>query len=254
MATCAVLTSAVAAAALASPAQAASTPWAPPLHPMVVVRAFDQPAGPYAPGHRGVDLAGSDGQPVLAAADGVVSYAGQVGGIGVVALSHGSVRTTYQPVDASVAAGAWVVRGAQIGLLLAEHGHCAPEVCLHWGALVDGVYVDPLALLDPAPSRLLPYWGVGGGPGTLDRLGAATEPDDALAEPGQFITGQVTPGIVVAASAMGRFGDLRAEPAGEVTPETEPRAGLPTGAAVVVAALGTILAATAFVAVRRRRR
>ena len=89
--------------------------------------------------------------------------------------------------------------------------------------------------------------------GTLDRLGAATEPDDALAEPGRSSRAR-SHGPSLRRRRWGGPGESRAEPAGAVIAATEPRAGLPTGAAVVVAALGTMLAATAFVAVRRRRR
>jgi hypothetical protein len=55
-----------------------------------------------------------------------------------------------------VAVGQAVEAGEPIGVLTAAGGHCRPAVCLHWGVLRGGSYVDPLALLNPAPVRLLP--------------------------------------------------------------------------------------------------
>ena len=60
-----------------------------------VVRPFEPPPGPYAAGHRGADLAGRPGQPVLAALPGTVGFAGSIGGKPVVTVLHGGRRTTY---------------------------------------------------------------------------------------------------------------------------------------------------------------
>ena len=60
-----------------------------------VVDPFRPPATPYGPGNRGVDFATTAGQPVLAMADGVVVFAGQVGGtLHVVLLHADGVRTS----------------------------------------------------------------------------------------------------------------------------------------------------------------
>lgn len=90
--------------------RAPSTGYSWPLSPVpVVLRPFQPPMHPYGPGHRGVDLAGAVGQPVLAAADGVVVFAGPLAGRGVVSVQHpDGLRTTYEPVTAAVAAGAAV--------------------------------------------------------------------------------------------------------------------------------------------------
>src|SRR5918997_1221263 len=81
-----------------------------------VVRAFQAPALPYGPGHRGVDLAAVPGAPVLAAGAGTVVFAGTVASRGVVSVDHsGGLRTTYEPVSPSVSAGDHVARGEQIG-------------------------------------------------------------------------------------------------------------------------------------------
>ncbi len=136
--------------------------YAPPA-PLRVVRGFEQPAGPYGPGHRGVDLAAASGDPVRAAAVGSVTFAGSVAGRGVVVVQHADgVRTEYEPVRPAVRAGAVVVRGQALGVVAGRHASCAPSTCLHWGARRGAVYLDPLTLLRPlGPVRLLP-WRRGG--------------------------------------------------------------------------------------------
>ncbi|MEE6280321.1 M23 family metallopeptidase [Georgenia sunbinii] len=126
-----------------------------------LVRGFDGPDVPWAAGHRGVDLELDDGAPVLAAADGVVAFAGRVVDRGVVSIDHDDgVRTTYEPVEAEVVRGQHVSRGDVVGRL-AGRSHCAPTSCLHWGArLGKDDYIDPMALLrDEVVIRLLPGHG-----------------------------------------------------------------------------------------------
>ena len=82
---------------------------------------------------------------MLAAADGVVAFAGSVAGRGVVTIDHGGVRTTYEPVTAQVTAGQRLGAGDAIGVL-AGGGHCAGR-CLHWGLRAGREYVDPLLLV-----------------------------------------------------------------------------------------------------------
>ncbi len=130
-----------------------------PLHPEPeVVARFDPPTSPYGPGHRGVDLLGRAGQPVRAALAGTITYAGPLAGRGVVVVSHGDTRTTYEPVSANVSVGSTVGRGAVIGSLQPFGSHCAPRVCLHWGWLRGDTYLDPLRLVGAGPVRLLPLW------------------------------------------------------------------------------------------------
>lgn len=131
--------------------------WTSPAGDPVVTRAFDPPASPYGPGHRGVDLAGAPGSVVHAAGDGVVVFAGMVAGRPVVSVDHaGGLRTTYEPVAPAVAAGQHVARGSPIGTLLAGHPGCPAAACLHWGLRRGDAYLDPLALLRPPRVRLLP--------------------------------------------------------------------------------------------------
>src|ERR687897_50539 len=120
-----------------------------------VVRGFDPPLQRWSAGHRGVDLAAPAGTTVRAAGAGVVTYAGLLAGRGVVAVSHGELRTTYEPVTATVSVGEQVDPGVPIGTLAAAGSHCRPSACLHWGLLRGGTYLDPLQLLGGGV-RLLP--------------------------------------------------------------------------------------------------
>lgn len=129
----------------------------PLLPPPAVRTSFDDGSHQFGPGHRGVDLAGTAGQAVLAAEEGVVVHAGPLAGRGVVSVLHqDGLRTTYEPVAPTVAVGAVVARGAVLGALQAGHTGC-PATCLHWGVRRDRLdYLDPLVLLRPPHVRLLP--------------------------------------------------------------------------------------------------
>lgn len=141
----------------AAPAANALWNWPLVAGPMVT-RPFQPPPGPYAAGHRGVDLAGAAGQPVLAAGAGTVAFAGMVAGRPVVSVDHpNGLRTTYEPVRPGVAAGQPVSRGSPLGVLDGGHGGCPVEACLHWGLRRGEVYLDPLSLLRPPRVRLLPW-------------------------------------------------------------------------------------------------
>lgn len=123
-----------------------------------VVAGFDPPRDPWGAGHRGVDLLGAVGQGVRAALPGRVTWAGMLAGRGVVVVDHGSTRTTYEPVDASVSVGATVGAGDRLGTLAATGSHCPPRACLHWGWIEGDTYLDPLRLVGAGPVRLLPLW------------------------------------------------------------------------------------------------
>jgi murein DD-endopeptidase MepM/ murein hydrolase activator NlpD len=127
-----------------------------------VVRAFEAPAVPYGPGHRGVDLASVAGAAVLAAGAGTVLFAGEVAGHGVVSVDHpGGLRTTYEPVSATVAAGDRVARGEQLGTVQLGHPGCTATACLHWGVRRGpSDYLDPLRLVVMPRVRLLPVDGL----------------------------------------------------------------------------------------------
>lgn len=146
---------------------AASDPGRPrfdwPLRPRPpVARSFDLPERNWLPGHRGVDLAAAPGQRVLAAGSGTVVFAGTVAGKPVVSVDHdGGLRTTYEPVAATVTAGRRVERGTALGTVTAGHPGCAAAACLHWGLRRGRDYLDPLPLVRAVRMRLLPSGDTG---------------------------------------------------------------------------------------------
>jgi murein DD-endopeptidase MepM/ murein hydrolase activator NlpD len=147
---------------LAAPASAEGQRLDWPLRPRPsVVRMFDAPSPNWQPGHRGVDLAGTPGQPVYAAAAGTVVFAGELAGRPLVSIAHpGGLRTSYEPVEPTVRVGQRVDVGAALGELEAGHAGCAAAACLHWGAMWGPAsradYVDPLGLVASTPIRLKP--------------------------------------------------------------------------------------------------
>jgi murein DD-endopeptidase MepM/ murein hydrolase activator NlpD len=72
-----------------------------------------------------------------------VTFAGRLAGRGVVVVDHGGVRTTYEPVAATVPVGTRVTVGQTVGRLTAG-GHCGTSACLHWGLRQGQDYLDPL--------------------------------------------------------------------------------------------------------------
>ncbi|MEO6116907.1 MAG: M23 family metallopeptidase [Pseudolysinimonas sp.] len=136
-----------------SPASAAADPpvaelgsWSWPVSAAhALARPYIAPTGPYAAGHRGIDIRAASGASVLAPADGIVHFAGFVVDRPVLSIEHaGGVLSSFEPVQTSLVAGDLVTRGQVIGTLLP--GHCA-STCLHLGVRVDGEYVNPLLFL-----------------------------------------------------------------------------------------------------------
>lgn len=139
--------------------------------PSGVERSFDPPEEAWGAGHRGVDLTAPVGSPVLSPGPGVVTFAGQVARRGVVVVTHpDGLRSSLEPVVASVPVGTAVAAGATIGVVEggaagggdagggdhATPNHCAPGSCVHWGVRRGERYIDPLSLLDRPPIVLLP--------------------------------------------------------------------------------------------------
>lgn len=140
-----------------APAAAHAAYRAPVDDPAHVVRPFDPPDRPWLAGHRGVDVAAPAGTVVRAPAAGVVTFVGVVAGRGVLTVTHDDGRrSSLEPVQATVAAGARVDAGAALGVVTGPaHDAAAPAV--HWGVREDDRYVDPWALLPGrGPVVLLP--------------------------------------------------------------------------------------------------
>ena len=162
--------------------------------PAAVASEFDAPDSAYGPGHRGIDLVTLVGAPVQAVAGGVVAFAGRVAGVEVVAIDHGTERSTYQPVSATVSVGDLVQTGDAIGKVVLGPFHCSSP-CLHLGriAQADDRYLDPLdrlaghsriRLIDPDGPPPVPPVGAAGA-GTLQRPtgGPVTSPFGARKHP-----------------------------------------------------------------------
>ncbi|KQR80720.1 peptidase M23 [Arthrobacter sp. Leaf337] len=152
-------------AAASSAAAAAPGSWDWPLAPRpAVLRAFDPPDKPWMSGHRGVDLqAAADGGPVTAPESGTVSFVGIVVDRPVITIDHGNgLRSSFEPVESSLATGAAVSKGDVVGTVV--QGHCASLPCIHWGVRRGEEYINPLSLVtDLRPSILLPVGGRGSG-------------------------------------------------------------------------------------------
>ena len=114
-----------------------------------IIRFFEPPATPFSAGHRGIDIAVPFGTPIHAPAAGTVTFAGWIAGSMFMTLDHGDgVRTSYSWLSGfAVAKGDSVHRDE----VIAYTGHGHPDVVtphLHFSARVNGVYVDPLLLLE----------------------------------------------------------------------------------------------------------
>lgn len=143
-----VLLAAVLAFVVPGPARAAGAWTWPVIGP--VIRGFDPPDTPFGSGHRGIDIAAPVGTSVRAAAAGVVTFAGPVGGRLFLTIDHGAgLESRY-----SFLAGLAVRRGDAVsaGQVVARSGlgHAGDVVPnLHLGVLLDDAYVDPLDYLEP---------------------------------------------------------------------------------------------------------
>jgi murein DD-endopeptidase MepM/ murein hydrolase activator NlpD len=94
--------------------------------------------------HTGVDISAAYGQPVVAPADGVVTFAGDAGGYGrLVILEHGQgISTRYGHLASfAVALGQSVRRGDVIGYVGRSGRATGPH--LHYEVRIQGVPVNP---------------------------------------------------------------------------------------------------------------
>lgn len=128
-------------AALAGPRQVtpAGTSYVPPVD-APVIDPFRPPPHPYGPGNRGLEYGTAPGDAVRASADGVVIFAGQVGGTLHVAIRHqDGLRTSYSFLASTgVRLNDRVGQGDQIGTATGA---------FHFGVRdPNGTYLDPALL------------------------------------------------------------------------------------------------------------
>jgi hypothetical protein len=142
-------------AAVCAPQRAAiaDVPWVWPVRG-AIVRGFDPPDQPYGSGHRGIDIAAGVGTVVVAPDDGVVTFAGPVGGRLFLTIDHGRGVTSTSSFVSQVLVkkGTSVLRGQAVAI--SGWGHADATVPhLHFGVRLNGTYVDPLLYLE-APSAV----------------------------------------------------------------------------------------------------
>lgn len=143
---------------LGSPPAIAAHAWTWPVKPKPAVsRSFQPPAQKWLSGHRGVDLSAAPGTQLHSPASGTVTFTGVVVDRPVITVDHGNgLKSSFEPVDATVQRGDTVSQGEVIGRI-AGAGHCPPADCVHWGVRRNGEYVNPLQFVqDMRPSVLLP--------------------------------------------------------------------------------------------------
>lgn len=255
--TCAIFATFLASLLTAAPAAAEPTAAEPVAYrapvPGPIVDPYRPPSTPYGPGNRGIDYATTPGEPVTAPADGVVTFAGAVGGgLHVVLLHRDGIRTSL-----SFLAVVLVTRGQQVsaGQTVGRAG-----ARLHFGARRGEVYLDPATLFGPgggggARSVLVPE-----GPGRvlgaeeeaagLRRLLAAVAPSGlqpavvGLADAARTVARlEVLVGSAVAAGAPPAWAVLAAAStvlaqAGLCTPAAVPAPPRPPGSRVLVLVAG----------------
>jgi murein DD-endopeptidase MepM/ murein hydrolase activator NlpD len=95
--------------------------------------------------HKGLDFAGTAGEPVVAVAAGIVTWAGERSGYGtLVEINHGNGYVTRYAHNEStlVAVGQSVSRGEHIALMGSTGHSTGPHV--HFEVLHNGTQIDPL--------------------------------------------------------------------------------------------------------------
>ena len=192
----------------ASPAHAWTWPASGP-----VLQHFSYNGDPYAAGqHRGVDVGGSAGEPVLAPAAGGVTFAGTVpgGGRTVTIRTPGGLAVTLLHLGTiTEVKGASVAEGAQVGTLGSSGTSEWAEPYVHLGirqASDEGGYLDPESFLPPRVSA--------------PETAVEAEEAEADAEP----TPSESPAAEQAGPASGQTSPVTQAPAPETEGEQSPAA------------------------------
>ena len=118
--------------------------------PGVVQRTFRAPLTAYGPGHRGIDLLATDGEPLVSPIAGNISFSGLVAlKPEVTVASPDGLQFTLEPACGQLPVGSEVSQGSPVGVVCASgyQSHCSPEVCLHFSARNQIGYLSPLWLM-----------------------------------------------------------------------------------------------------------
>ncbi len=147
-----------------------------------VVDPFRPPDHIGAPGNRGWEYAVAPGTAVLAAADGVVVFAGRIGANLYVSIDHPlGLRSSYAYLGSvTVSEGQPVTRGATIG---------TTTHTLHFGVRRDGQYVDPAGVVGAASQGVQAYLV------PVAEPVARTGPPASLSGPPQYTLGLAHPWV-----------------------------------------------------------
>jgi murein DD-endopeptidase MepM/ murein hydrolase activator NlpD len=133
----------------------ATTPSSTPIANSYITSGFGGRADPFGGGaafHKGIDFHANIGDPVLAVADGVVSYAGQRSGYGnVVEIDHGNGYITRYAHNSRllVRVGELVHRGAEVARAGSSGRSTGAHV--HFEVWMNGRVVNPSRFLGQAP-------------------------------------------------------------------------------------------------------
>jgi hypothetical protein len=135
----------------------------PPVSGAVLTRygaRYETSAGSFT--HRGLDLGAPEGAAVVAAAEGIVTFAGLVPADGggrstaVTITTPSGLLVTVSPLLAtSVGKGEHVVAGDEVGTLAGAGDASSAQPHVHFSVRVDGTYIDPepmLGAVEPEPS------------------------------------------------------------------------------------------------------
>ena len=118
--------------------------------PSFVQRTFRAPLTAYGPGHRGIDLLATDGEPLVSPIAGNISFNGLVAlKPEVTVASPDGLHFTLEPACGELPAGSHVSQGSPVGVVCASgyQSHCSPEVCLLFSARNQIGYLSPLWLM-----------------------------------------------------------------------------------------------------------
>ena len=140
----------------AADARGKSGDWGWPVRGQVITQYANDNTRPYSSGmHRGIDIAARVGTRVVAAHEGLVTFAGALGsaGLTVAVRSGDGYATSYLHLSRiAVTPGARVGMGERVGAVGTTGERSAAEPHLHFGVRIARrahFYVDPLSLLPP---------------------------------------------------------------------------------------------------------